>query len=199
MGAGLFFDGTNEAQTSACYLSGLTQVTLSVWAVFNTGAAQYGRIVEYGANDGFVLNQNDVAGSNKLSWNIQNTGTAVTTSTPCDNQLHHIVCRLFGVSSGSVLSIVVDAGAPVSATLGGDRTIGVKSLYFGRYGGGGYRGTFTLFDCRIYGRALTDAEVFDLYAKPWDLYAVKPARRAMSIFNPAWASGANRIIGAQPC
>lgn len=90
----------------------------------------------------------------------------------------------------------------MNSTLEASGTYTFSSAYTNnyRFGGNSDDPVGWLLDAQVYNRALTAGEIAWLYVDPYAFIAPPRPHRAYSIvgsgFNPAWAHGANRLIGS---
>jgi hypothetical protein len=150
-------------------LNGAAAGSLAVW--FRSGVGQAGKymlaapLLSSGSN-GFDLGVFTSAAVRSF-LTTTNTGTdlRVTVNWP-DSQWHLLVATY----DGSRHLLYVDGALGTSATASGTIRANSNELNIGRFGsfGGYFNGVID--EPRVYLRALSAAEVYDLYRDPWGLY-----------------------------
>lgn len=183
MGAGLLGNGsTSSASASDIGLpAGATERTIAVWArVTPPSAGNLYPMVAYGSTSAgqfFRIDQrNSLSGTGlsvSFSGHVVGYGSLFT-------GLVHLAAVIPPGATTTASAVLYVNGVPYSATLGGSaqtlNTVLSGSLYIARDDLPRYSGD-TIFDARVYNRALSAAEVWALYAPQtrWGLYGVPAA------------------------
>lgn len=166
----LFDDAGNE------YLSVVdtpitgTPLSLSCW--FNNdndGSHQVAMAMTDAGTDNFFTLQLRAGGTTALRCYANATQSAETTAGGALNEWHH-ACAIF--SDDNNRSIYINGGFEGTDT-GVATPANIDRIFIARLGSGYMSGMVS--DCRIYNRALSDAEVWDHYQNRWELY--RPVRR----------------------
>lgn len=177
-GWSLFFDdGVPEYLRHSSFI-GLTEpLTLAAWfrsdsITLTQGILSVGDVV---AEDDWSLQAAGGVGGDPIyaqSWDGAVNSEAVSTTGYSANTWHH-ACGVFKASNDR--AVFLDGGS--KGTNGDNRVVddvdivtvaGTTDLTYAPFSG-------RIADVRIYNRALSDAEVYEIYRNPWELY--KPAIR----------------------
>ncbi len=166
-GVGTSFDGSNDYTISSLSKTGLSNVSISLW--FKPSGSQSGGGILQWANNltstgPWILLQR--TNSNTVSWYLN--GNYYITHTVTDNNWYHLVLTY----NGTVWNSYLNATSPSTYT-GSIGTYGGSNLYFGN----GYYNYFngSIDDVRVYNRALSTAEVSQLYSSPGSITTASPA------------------------
>lgn len=197
-GTGTVFDGSSvEGQLAVPASDSGSQVTVAAWVSLPTSVVRYSRILEKGANTAWTLGVDEGgADQSKFSWVVRPGGavTLATTNQYGGTGPHLVVAR--AILSSGAQSLIIDGGSEsLSTTSASGASFDTSDIFFGKYGGGGFRAPMTLFTLNIWARSLSDHEVWSLWAPRtrWDLYW-QPSRRTYAFVGAAApAARANRL------
>ncbi|MBI4385265.1 LamG domain-containing protein [Candidatus Parcubacteria bacterium] len=165
LGKALSFDGVND-YVNIPTISVPSSITVSAW-VFSTNFDQSGMIVmkkPVNVQWALFLETNDAV-SQGIKWRGNNAvgdEACATASFPSNNQWHHIVATQTGTTCNIYLDGALVKTATVSAIANGT-TPGTNDILISTYDGSSYPFNGKIDDVRIYNRALTYAEVLQLY------------------------------------
>jgi hypothetical protein len=169
-GLGLDLDGSNDHIPCGTRLNSelVGNLTVSVWGRFRSYSPDNAILsnINTGGAGGFGLTLGATA--NKISW-LQNGASYDLTSTVTisDANWHHVVLSRYGATGAWTLAMYIDGVGntgttsvnPAAATTSGNLT-------FGRYGDfAGSYANMIFGETAIFSRALTAAEVRDLYIR----------------------------------
>lgn len=144
--------------TLSCWFNSDDLINNQVLVGIGGAAANYTELVASGAGGGDPIDIRSAAGGGP--------GAAVTTTGYSANTWHH-AC---GVEFGASRAAYIDGGS--KGTDANVRAPALTTTFIGRHavGGGIWFMSGKIMDVRIYNRALSDTEVYNLYANPWELY-----------------------------
>lgn len=158
-GASLTFDGNDDRVTVATPtgLSSLSEITISAWIRHGANGTFRSIVDRRDSNaDGFDLY---LSNASKLFMRI-NGFTLQGSTTLDDGAWHHVV----GVYDGSAIDLYVDGVLDAQASAGSTTIDVTGSLFLGHnFDSSNFTLEGDLDDVAIYGRGLSDLEVFDLF------------------------------------
>jgi hypothetical protein len=162
---GLFFDGqfTQMTASNSPSLNPINGITIAVWVNQDgTCWCDPARIVEKGVTDnqyGLLID-----GSSNLEFMVAGvTNGTLSTAPPSVNAWHHLA----GTYDGSVISLYIDGQLATQQVASGTLTVTTNPLAVGNRPGNSSPVDFftgTVDDVRIYGSALTPAQISQLYS-----------------------------------
>ena len=165
----LDFDGNNDYTDCGLRLNAalIDKLTISMWCIFRTRSSVNCPIsnVSVAASNGFALEMGRTA--NKVTW-LQNGSTIDATSTGSitDAGWHHVAVTRDGVAGSWTITFAIDGVTSTHTTAanpGPESSAGILAI--GRYGSfsGGFNFNGQIGEVTIYQRALSEAEIRDLY------------------------------------
>ncbi|MEX2170423.1 MAG: LamG-like jellyroll fold domain-containing protein [Pirellulales bacterium] len=161
------FDGTGDYIDIGDELDlGTSDFTLSAWVMGDPTMNAWGRIFDKGFASGYALGRQ--ANSNTIAFEFLASGsqgnTFDTVASLIDNTWHHVAL----VKSGTSVTIYADGAPENTETVSGASQNNTRSLLIGYNPGEGILGYWKgqLDELKIYGRALTPAEIAALALNP---------------------------------
>lgn len=185
----LDFDGVDDYVNAGNNLITIGSInrTVSVWIKTNIGSPQ--DIISWGSNigDGHEWRNTVGGGNNRVATRVDAGYRTFSTTEIANGEWHHLVYILEGISTtdlsaymDSQLLPVLDTSVRDIDTSIGNMSIGrrdaIAALYFNGF----------IDDVRIYNVAKTDAQVYQMYANPWELY--RPRTRRSWVKSPVVAN-----------
>jgi hypothetical protein len=172
------FDGTDDILTSPASFQVSMPLTLSVWCLFDVASAAYALIGlrddSGGQNETYIERSSGdrFRAVSRITGPV--FGIATGTTVVATNTLYHVAAVF---ASATSRTIYVNGRSEATDTASANTT-GMETFRLGARNGPGSLLNGCLGDARIYNRALTATEVWNLYnpATRWDLYA-QPNRR----------------------
>lgn len=157
---GLEFDGGSVSSITTTYTGALTDFTACAWFIPLPSRTGYDRILDKDFSTGFWLGNN--TGTNDWGGGIRNTdGNPLFTGfTLSDNKWYHLCIQ----RSGTTQTVILNASSTISSTISSTATDGTAPVRIGTSSFGSTDGCKCIIDdVRIYNRALSLAEVKQLY------------------------------------
>jgi hypothetical protein len=184
----LFNDGNNEYLNLASAVVSVPPFTMTCW-FWSDDLTITQCLMSLGSAASTVFHSLEAAGAtagDPIQARTRNTPTAATTTGYSANTWHHACGRW---PTTSLREALIDAGSKGT-------NADLKSIIVSRTSIGALNAdaitlpmSGRISDARIYNRALSDTEVYQLYAEPWELY--KPLIRRFS----GWRSPAPPPVG----
>lgn len=149
-------------------------ITLSIWVRLDA-VDSYPVMLSYGTSGDACPELLFHSGSGKAQLDPRGAGVpARDTIDISGTGWHHIV----GVADGTNVALYRDGLVRASVASSYNITAGSVPLRIGRRGDGALVMNGALADVRVWSRALSAAEVLELYAHPWDMFV--SARRVLA-------------------
>jgi len=158
-------------------LPGFTSLNdMSVHVVFSADAfaqPRFTRLIEQGGNNSWTLDFSQVtAGSGQLTAMVNGTSQVTTSASLLDGKTH---LASFTLAGGTVVALYIDGVLIGTATSASSPSSPTASINIGRYGGGGYNLTGSIYFVSIFQRVHSAGQVSSLYnalrtGKPFPLF-----------------------------